>query len=56
MKKKLQLKNLDCANCARALEEEIAALDGVTHASVDFMRQSLTLEYESEAALAAGIG
>ena len=56
MKKKLQLKNLDCANCARALEEEIAALDGVTHASVDFMRQSLTLEYESEAALAAAIG
>ena len=56
MKKKLQLKNLDCANCARALEEEVAALDGVTHASVDFMRQSLTLEYESEAALAAAIG
>ena len=56
MKKKLQLKNLDCANCARALEEEVAALDGVTYASVDFMRQSLTLEYENEAALAAAIG
>lgn len=55
MKKKLRLKNLDCANCARELEEEVAALQGVRSASVDFMRQSLVLEYEGEAALAAAI-
>lgn len=53
MRTKIQLKNLDCANCARELEEEISKIGGVKSVSVDFMRQSISLEYESEEVLAA---
>ena len=44
MKKKYKLDEIDCANCARALQEKICALDGVESASVNFMTQKLTLE------------
>ena len=55
MQKKIQLKNLDCANCARELEEEIVKIEGVRSASVDFLHQRILLEYESEATLSAVI-
>lgn len=55
MQKKIQLKNLDCANCARELEEEIIKIEGVHSASVDFLHQRILLEYESEATLSAVI-
>jgi len=32
-----KITGLDCANCARELEEELAKIDGVTSARVDFM-------------------
>ena len=32
-----KITGLDCANCARELEEEIEGLDGVEYAIVDFM-------------------
>lgn len=53
MKHILQLKGLDCAACAAELEEEIAATEGVSFASVSFVNQKLTVECESEEALAA---
>lgn len=64
MKKKYKLDEIDCANCARALQEKICALDGVESASVNFMTQKLTLEaadgefdevFERVAALVADI-
>lgn len=44
MKKVFKLDEIDCANCARELQEELAKLDGVQNVSVNFMTQKLTLE------------
>ena len=44
MKKTFKLDEIDCANCARELQEGLAKLEGVTSVSVNFMTQKLTLE------------
>lgn len=44
MKKSFKLDEIDCANCARELQEKLAKLDGVQNVSVNFMTQKLTLE------------
>ena len=44
MKKSYKLDEIDCANCARELQDELAKLDGVEKVSVNFMTQKLTLE------------
>ena len=46
MKKTFRLEGLDCANCAAKIERGIAALDGVSNASVNFMTGKLTIEAE----------
>lgn len=46
MRKSYKLDEIDCANCARKLQDKIAALDGVQDASVNFMTQKLTLQAE----------
>ncbi len=43
MRKSFRLDEIDCANCARKLQEELAKLDGVDAVSVNFMTQKLTL-------------
>ena len=37
MKKQFKLDEIDCANCARELQDELAKLDGVKSVSVNFM-------------------
>ena len=44
MRKSYKLDEIDCANCARELQEGLAKLDGVKKVSVNFMTQKLTLE------------
>ncbi len=44
MKKTFKLIDLDCANCAAKMENGIKKIDGVTHASVSFMTQKMTVE------------
>ena len=44
MKKTFDLIDLDCANCARKMEDAIKKIDGVTDASVSFMTQKMTIE------------
>ena len=44
MKKKFKLQDLDCANCAAKMEEEIKKIDGVNDASVNFMMQKMTID------------
>lgn len=39
-----KITGLDCANCARELEEEISKITGVKEASVDFMAQKVYVE------------
>ncbi len=48
MKKSYKLDEIDCANCARELQDELAKLDGVTSVSVNFMTQKLTLEADDD--------
>ena len=43
MRKSFKLDEIDCANCARKLQDELAQLDGVDAVSVNFMTQKLTL-------------
>ena len=46
MKKSFKLDEIDCANCARELQDELTRLEGVKSVSVNFMTQKLTLEAE----------
>ena len=48
MKKKFDLTDLDCANCAAKMEDAINRIDGVTAATVSFIQQRLTIEAEEE--------
>ncbi len=43
------LKGLDCPHCAGAIEKETAKLECVESASVDLMKQTLTVKYEGSA-------
>lgn len=44
MKKKFNLTDLDCANCAAKMEDAINKIDGVTAATVSFIQQKMTIE------------
>ena len=46
MKKVVRIKNLDCANCAAALEREVAKIDGVNSVNVSFIGEKMTLDYD----------
>ena len=46
MKKKYNLTDLDCANCAAKMEDAIKKIDGVNNATVSFMAQKLTIDAE----------
>ena len=45
MKKQFKLDEIDCANCARELQDELAKLDGVKSVSVNFMTQKMIVEF-----------
>ncbi len=47
MKKTFNLRDLDCANCAAKMENEINKLEGV-EAAVSFMTQKLTVSAPDE--------
>ena len=44
MIKHYKLDEIDCANCARELQDALAKLPGVKSVSVNFLTQKLTLE------------
>ncbi|MEE1279846.1 MAG: cation transporter [Oscillospiraceae bacterium] len=44
MKKVYRLEDLDCANCARKMQDAIAKIEGVSFVSISFMTQKMTLE------------
>ncbi len=46
MKKRYDLEDLDCANCAAKMEAAIKKIDGVNDASVSFVAQKLTVDAE----------
>ena len=45
MKKAFKLAEIDCANCARELQEGLAKLEGVPTVSVNFMTQKMIVEF-----------
>lgn len=49
IKKIIKIEGLDCANCARELEEDVSKLQGVAQATVDFMASKVIVECEEEA-------
>ncbi len=48
MKKVFKMEDLDCANCARKMEDAIKKIDGVKDAKVNFIMQKFTLEAEDD--------
>ncbi len=48
MKKKFKLQDLDCANCAAKMEENIKKINGVNDANVSFMTQKMTIDADDE--------
>lgn len=49
MIKTYKISGLDCANCARELEEELNKIEGVTSATVDFMGGKVIIDCEESA-------
>ncbi len=47
--KVIKIQNLHCANCAQALQEEIAQIEGVKDVIVDFLTQKIILDATDEA-------
>lgn len=48
MKKKFNLEDLDCANCAAKMEEAIKKIDGVNNATVNFITQKMMVDADDE--------
>lgn len=48
MKKSFKIE-VDCANCANLVEEEVKKVNGVKSANVVFMTQKMKIEFEDEA-------
>lgn len=44
MKKVFKMLDLDCANCAAKMENEIRKIDGVSDVNISFLAQKMTLE------------
>ena len=44
MKKVFELDEVDCANCARKMQEAVAKIDGVDNVTVNFFTQKMTFE------------
>ena len=48
MKKTFKLIDLDCANCAAKMENNIRKIDGLADATVSFMAQKMTVEADDD--------
>lgn len=48
MKKTYKIE-VDCANCANLMEEATQKVDGIQHATVNFMTQKMIVEFEDGA-------
>ena len=46
MIKKFKMQDVDCADCAAKMERNNKKIDGVNDATISFMTQKLTLDYE----------
>ena len=44
MKKKFNIVNLDCANCANKMQEQIAKIKGVNEVNISFVTQKISID------------
>ena len=44
MKKTFEMTDLECAHCAAKMEDAIRKLEGISHVSVNFLAQKMTIE------------
>lgn len=51
MKKTYRLVDLDCANCARRIQDAVMKLDGVEDCAVNFLTQKMTITADDVEAL-----
>lgn len=47
-KRKLTLENLDCANCAAKIENEVKKIEGLQNVTVDFVTKKLVYEIDTD--------
>ena len=47
-KYKYKIKNLDCANCANKLEDELKKIEIIENVNISFMTQNITFECAEE--------
>lgn len=48
MKKVYRMEDLDCANCARKMEDAIRKIQGVESVNINFLTQKMTLEAQDD--------
>lgn len=48
MRKNYILEDLDCANCAARIEEDVQNIEGVIECSVSFVTEKMIVEIEQE--------
>ena len=48
MLKKYKISGIDCANCARELEEKMKRIEGVKSLKLSFMMEKITVEFDDE--------
>ncbi|MDD3473960.1 MAG: heavy metal-associated domain-containing protein, partial [Syntrophaceae bacterium] len=48
-KASLQIKGMSCAACVRRVENGLTSVEGIGQASVNFVTQKATLDYDPEA-------
>lgn len=48
MKKTYNITNLDCANCATKIENEVKKIDGIISFNINFVLQKMTIETNEE--------
>ena len=48
MKRRYTLENLECANCAAKMEDQIKKLDGVNSVTVNFITTKMVLDVEDD--------
>ncbi len=48
VKKTYMMEDLDCANCARKMQDAVCKLEGVDDCEINFMMQKMIIEYDDE--------
>lgn len=48
VKKVYKMEDLDCANCARKMQDAVCKLDGVDSCEINFMMQKMTISFDED--------